>query len=139
MTSAGGTLLRRITSFFIDILAIAMLVNFSFTLLAGPIIQEYIGYEEGMLGELVTESDEYTQQRQIYEDKLENDDSYTQEDYNEDIEALEAESEAIAQAAETIVELQQDGEAIREGDRPRDGVFPLVPLEGVHRGQHTDE
>lgn len=89
MTSAGGTLIRRIGSFIIDILAIAMIVNFSFTLIAGPVIQEYIGYEEGMLEELVTESDAYSAQRDTYQDKLENDDAYTQEDYNEDIEALD--------------------------------------------------
>ncbi|MFW5913948.1 MAG: RDD family protein, partial [Bacillota bacterium] len=46
---------------------------------------------EGMLEDLVSESDEYTDQHEAYEDKLENDDSYTQEDFNEDVEALDEE------------------------------------------------
>ncbi|MFW5894542.1 MAG: RDD family protein [Bacillota bacterium] len=91
MIPAGGILLRRIGSFFIDMLAIAMIVNFSFTLIAGPVIQEYIGYEDGMLSEVITESDEYTDQREAYEDKLENDEDYTQEDYDEDMDALDQE------------------------------------------------
>ncbi len=89
MTAAGGILIRRIGSFVIDIIAIALIVNFSFTMLAGPIIQEVIGYEEGMLGELISESDEYTDQRETYEDKLENDPEYTQADFDEDIAELD--------------------------------------------------
>ncbi|MFP4077516.1 MAG: RDD family protein [Candidatus Izemoplasmataceae bacterium] len=91
MNPAGGILLRRIGSFIIDMLAIAMIVNFTFTMISGPVIQEYIGYEEGMLSGLVSESDEYTDQREAYEDKLENDDSYTEEDFEEDMEALDQE------------------------------------------------
>ncbi len=89
--SAHAGPFKRFTAFIIDITMILLVVFTIFSLFVSPIMEATTDYEAGSINIMINQAENFNDEVDALEQKLETDDSYTQADYDEDYQALESE------------------------------------------------
>lgn len=89
--SAHAGPFKRFAAFVIDITMILLVVFTVFSLFISPIMEATTDYEAGSINIMINQAEDFNNEVDALEQRLETDDTYTQSDYNEDYTALEDE------------------------------------------------
>jgi uncharacterized RDD family membrane protein YckC len=101
--SAHAGPFKRFTAFFIDITMILLVVFTLFTLFVSPFIEATTNYEPGSINEMINQADDFNNEVDALDDRLETEDSYTQSDYEAAYAALETEYNQRFDSAMTYI------------------------------------
>ncbi len=102
MTAHAGPF-KRFTAFIIDITMILLVVFTLFSLFVSPFLEATTNYETGSINEMVNQAEDFNNEVDALEEKLETDDTYTQSDFDRDYVALEQEYNDRFDSAMTFI------------------------------------